>query len=379
MSLPSASLYFSDGKSDKVYHARIVARDAGYVVDFQFGRRGSALQSGTKTANPVDLVKATAIFDKLVLEKTGKGYSPDASGVAFQDTTHAGRVTGVLPQLLNPMDEQQLERCLRDDAWWAQHKLDGERRLLKSQGGAVIGINRLGLQVPLPEPLVAAALSLTHDGRPVDFVLDGELIGHKLYVFDLLHLGDSPVTGEPARDRLARLQGLMSSLPAPHGDALALVTTATGEAGKRALLQELRAHEQEGIVFKQADAPYAHGRPSGGGHQLKYKFVESATLQVAGVQDAKRSVALQGFDAVGAAVPLGRVTIPANADIPSPGTIVEVRYLYAYPGGSLFQPVYLGERTDQTVEACSLAQLKYKATHHDGEGVVPAAGSIGAA
>lgn len=379
MSLPSASLYFSDGKSDKVYHAQVLARDDGYVVNFQFGRRGSALQSGTKTAAPVTLAKATTIFDKLVLEKTGKGYSPDASGVAFQDTTHAGRVTGVLPQLLNPMDEQQLDSCLRDDAWWAQHKLDGERRLLRRRADGVIGINRLGLQVPLPEPLVAAALSLTRDRQPVDFVLDGELIGHKLYVFDLLELDGTPVSGEPARGRLARLQGLMSSLPLLHGDALALVTTATDEAGKRALLQALRAHEQEGIVFKRADAPYTHGRPSSGGHQLKYKFVESATLQVTGVQDAKRSVALQGFDAGGAAVPLGRVTIPANADIPSPGTIVEVRYLYAYPGGSLFQPVYLGERTDQTVEACSLAQLKYKATHHEGEGVVPAAGSTGAA
>ena len=379
MSLPSASLYFSDGKSDKVYHAQVLARDDGYVVNFQFGRRGSALQSGTKTAAPVTLAKATTIFDKLVLEKTGKGYSPDASGVAFQDTTHAGRVTGVLPQLLNPMDEQQLDSCLRDDAWWAQHKLDGERRLLRRRADGVIGINRLGLQVPLPEPLVAAALSLTRDRQPVDFVLDGELIGHKLYVFDLLELDGSPVSGEPARGRLARLQGLMSSLPVLHGDALALVTTATDEAGKRALLQALRAHEQEGIVFKRADAPYTHGRPSSGGHQLKYKFVESATLQVTGVQDAKRSVALQGFDAGGAAVPLGRVTIPANADIPSPGTIVEVRYLYAYPGGSLFQPVYLGERTDQTVESCSLAQLKYKATHHEGEGVVPAAGSAGAA
>ena len=62
---------------------------------------------------------------------------------------------------------------------------------------------------------------------------------------------------------------------------------------------------------------------------------------------------------------LGSVTIPANHVIPAAGAIVEVRYLYAYPGGSLFQPVYAGERTDQALEACDTAQLKYKAAHKD--------------
>jgi bifunctional non-homologous end joining protein LigD len=222
--------------------------------------------------------------------------------------------------------------------------------------------------VALPQPLEAAVLSLAHEAQATDLVLDGELIGHKLYVFDLLQLGPASVCAEPASSRWQQLQALFASLPEGHAQALALVAPATTEAGKRALLEDLRAHEQEGIVFKRADAPYVHGRPNSGGTQLKYKFIDSATLQEAAVNGAKRSVSLQGFDAAGAAVALGQVTIPPNVGIPAPGAIVEVRYLYAYPGGSLFQPVYRGERADQTVEACGTAQLKYKAAHRDGAG-----------
>ena len=39
--------------------------------------------------------------------------------------------------------------------------------------------------------------------------------------------------------------------------------------------------------------------------------------------------------------------------------LVEVEYLYCVR--SLVQPVYRGERTDQTIDACTTRQLKYRA------------------
>src|ERR1017187_4426742 len=50
----SITLYFRDGGSDKVYQASVGPKGAGFVVNFAFGRRGSTLQTGTKTAVPVD-------------------------------------------------------------------------------------------------------------------------------------------------------------------------------------------------------------------------------------------------------------------------------------------------------------------------------------
>lgn len=74
----------------------------------------------------------------------------------------------------------------------------------------------------------------------------------------------------------------------------------------------------------------------------------------------KRSVSLILFD--GDKVrPAGNVTIPPNHDVPVPGTVVECRYLYAFKeSGSIFQPVYLGARTDIRAAECITAQLKYK-------------------
>ena len=60
-------------------------------------------------------------------------------------------------------------------------------------------------------------------------------------------------------------------------------------------------------------------------------------------------------------ISVGNVTISPNQDIPNEGEIIEVRYLYAYPGGSLYQPTYLGVRLDADDEDCDCAQLKYKA------------------
>jgi len=60
-------------------------------------------------------------------------------------------------------------------------------------------------------------------------------------------------------------------------------------------------------------------------------------------------------------LPAGNVTIPPNHDIPQIGSVVEARYLYAYrESGSIYQPVYLGERDDIPDTDCTIAQLKYK-------------------
>ena len=43
---------------------------------------------------------------------------------------------------------------------------------------------------------------------------------------------------------------------------------------------------------------------------------------------------------------VGNVSVPANQKMPKKGALVEVRYLYCFPEGCLFQPVYLGVRDD---------------------------------
>jgi hypothetical protein len=90
-----ARLGFQEGNSDKVYEVDLVeVATAEYVVNFRFGRRGTALRDGTKTKLPVSLEKARAVFTALIAEKTASGYKP----LTASDVPSAAR-TAVRPSM----------------------------------------------------------------------------------------------------------------------------------------------------------------------------------------------------------------------------------------------------------------------------------------
>lgn len=73
--IKQTTLHFQDTTSDKIYEVDLcqVGEDR-YLVNFRYGRRGTNLKEGTKTDTPVTLPQAEKAFDKLVAEKTKKGY-----------------------------------------------------------------------------------------------------------------------------------------------------------------------------------------------------------------------------------------------------------------------------------------------------------------
>ena len=345
------TLYYRQGSSDKIYQASIEPKDGGYVVNFAYGRRGSTLTAGTKTQTPVTYDEAKSIYDKLVAGKTAKGYTPGADGTPYQHTDKASAATGIHCQLLNPVEEDHIERLIADPAYWMQEKWDGRRQFVRKQDDVITGINRLGLAVALPGPLVACVAQC-----PEDCILDGEAIGDMLCVFDALLIGDDEIGGLRYGERYLRLMNLLGSFQHPN---LHLVETAFLPKQKREMFARLKDANAEGVVFKHTDAPYIAGRPASGGPQLKYKFVETASF-IVGKINAQRSVGLLLFDGdrIRSA---GNVTVPPNHEIPVAGSRVECRYLYAFPeSGCIYQPVYLGARDDIAPEECTTAQLKYK-------------------
>jgi len=130
MIIQQADLFFCAGNSDKEYHAQLIEVSGGYEVRFQYGRRGSTLTSGSKTAAPVSQAEAQKIYDKLVAEKTGKGYQAGGSSGVSIVPTAAGASPSVIfiPQLLNPIEESEVEQYLKDDRWVAQEKYDGRHQ-----------------------------------------------------------------------------------------------------------------------------------------------------------------------------------------------------------------------------------------------------------
>lgn len=350
----AVTLYYRAGGSDKVYSAAVEPRGDGFVVTFAFGRRGSPLQTGTKTSAPVPLAQARKLFDKLVKEKTAKGYTPGDGGIPYAGTERAGRATCVLPQLLNPVDEADAERLIVDDDWWAQPKFDGRRVLILKGGATVTGINRTGLTIALPESVAAAVLTVQAERC----LLDGELVGDVYHCFDLLNQGDEDLRDEPYARRYDAALDLVD--PVPH-DTLRYAETAVMGKRKRRLIEQLRCQNAEGVVFKNRLAPYTHGRPAVGGPQLKLKFTATASCRVAAVNASRRSIAVELLDSdTSGWAGVGNVTVPPNHPVPAKGDVVEVRYLYAYRGGSLYQPVYLGRREDVDHDDCRLTQLKFR-------------------
>lgn len=348
---PSISLYYQQGSSDKEYHAQITAVDDLYLVNFQYGRRGSSLTSGSKTSRPVPFDQATKIFTKLILEKKAKGYTEGATGVPYQDSSKSGRVTGMLPQLLNPLDESRLDEFLANGSY-AQEKKNGRLLQLKREGERITGANKLGLSIALPDPIVHAVQALPCD----DLALVGEWIGTTLHCFDLTRY-DRDVMRQPYATRYHTLAPLIE---ASSHRAVQLITAATTPKAKRALYERLRTEHAEGIVFKDPLAPYTPGRPNSGGPQWKLKFKSSSTFIVK-KHNLKRSVEMQLLDSQGIFVSSGNVSIPPNKSIPPIHSLIEVEYLYAINGSHhLHQPVYLGPRDDVDRGDCRLTQLKYQ-------------------
>lgn len=68
-------LFFKEGNSDKVYEIDLCALTAtAFLVNFRYGKRGSALKEGTKTPTALTIEGATRLFEDLEREKKNKGY-----------------------------------------------------------------------------------------------------------------------------------------------------------------------------------------------------------------------------------------------------------------------------------------------------------------
>jgi bifunctional non-homologous end joining protein LigD len=347
--LARITLYYRAGNSDKVYQCAIEPAGDLFVVTFAYGRRGSTLNPGVKTSGPVEHEEARRLYDKLVKEKKAKGYTEGPDGTPYRHSEK--KAAGLLPQLLNPIEEDDLRGLIENDAWCAQEKFDGKRLLVRKQAAAIEGINKQGVVVGLPEPLLQVIRQYG-----ADVVLDGESMGDTFHAFDLLVLDALDIRTWPYRERLSALMNLLASI---EQQVIRLAETAFTAEQKRHLLEKLRGNQREGIVFKQVQAAYTSGRPNSGGSQLKHKFYATVSAVVAQV-NAQRSVELQLLGSDGWQ-PCGNVTIPSNHAVPKAGEVVEVRYLYAHrESGVLYQPVYLGARDDIDAQECRVFQLKYK-------------------
>ena len=386
----STYLTCTAGSSNKWYKVELTKTDDSeplYTVNFAYGPMGTTRASGTKTPVALPLEKAQKKYQSLIRSKLNKSnpyeintsnseeigvtvvtqpYNERAEAVTIQ-TAGADRAiaihtapekvqTGIRCQLLTPIEKEDVSRYIADPNWGAQEKFDGVRKMYRREKNSLTPINRKGFVVGCP-PIISQEIKDIVHARC--YTLDGEEIGSTFHLFDVIGvLGDSGY--------LQRHQLLSLLMGIYKGKAVKLVPLAKTKREKRELYNKLRSEGKEGIVFKRLDARYQGGRNL---DQVKFKFYDTASCIVEAV-NTKSSIKIKllketrvhgqvTFDSSNF-VSVGNCTIPTGHAKPSVGDIVEIKYLYAYKGGSLYQPSYKGVRDDIDLDACVLSQLKYK-------------------
>jgi bifunctional non-homologous end joining protein LigD len=369
------TLHNNSGNSDKVYECVVVRSGDLYLVNTQNGRRGGSMTPRTKTKHPVSLEAAMKIFDTVVKEKKADNYFELRRDNSLSTPAASNDATGAFhqPQLLNDIDRDTAMLLIEDDEWLMEEKKDGKRIAVAINATEVRISNKSARACSIPVQIVDAIRSLksVEYVGPVFYIeADGELVGDTYHVFDILAIDGSDLRQLPYETRAACYAKLIGRNKALSSgsllDAIASVETFYGAVDKRAAFARIERMNGEGVVFKRGDMLYAAGRPNSGGPALKFKFKESSTVICLGESvDGKRSIRLGLLSSEGAIVSVGKVTVPPNQPVPKLDDLVEVRYLYWFENGSLFQPVLLGIRDDQNRSDCTFSQVKRIKTRAD--------------
>jgi len=328
----AVELSYAEGTSDKFYRVFTINES---VVTCQYGRSGTfgTFTPRKASADPAAAAKAA---DKAVAGKAAKGYQIVRSGQnkfdhipsdseldSMLNTMPAGQApevstpqlreqsavtvaansmdvdatvlprvsaalesrfgrpcgnaasTGtVIPMLAQVATKSEVASMLSDPHWVTQPKLDGERVMVVVEDGVVSVFNRSGQPKVknVGETHLAPFRALTQ-GR---WAFDGEVVGRTLHLFDM------PAVGGFVAERGGfdtRYEALKTTLAALDIDAahIALVATARGEQAKREMLQAAKDGRKEGVIFRDADAPYRSGRTD---VLKKHKFVKEVDAYV---------------------------------------------------------------------------------------------------
>lgn len=365
--LSQVALQCVDGTSDKLYIIQVQEEDLGggvlvYHAIGYYGRRGSALKEARKYNGPSQAA-AQAAADRLERDKRGGGYTtytmsagssipgmpataPSFSSSGSSTTVSStpaparGKGVGPLPMLAVVAEEKHLSTLMTSSDFAAQIKYDGERTPVSLRRSAIQAYNRKGDIKPLTggaEATLKRLVALPDFSDERETILDGELMGDVYVAYDLIMLRDNDMRGLSFEERYSALEELLAD---EHASLLAPCAWTPEE--REALKAKVECEGMEGMMFRSLEAAYTSGRTDA---LLKHKLWATCTCRVL-TANAKRSIQLALLDDAGVEVFVGNVTVPANQDIPEPDDLVEVRYLYAHEGGSLYQPTLLRKRDD---------------------------------
>jgi predicted DNA-binding WGR domain protein len=354
--IKSVTLLFETAPTDSDLDTAMNSAPAGAVASDSAVRQADARAAAAVRLNAVDVVTDPAVLAavRAALTTTIGAASPESAASGTSAGAAAFPTAGaVRPMLAETAAPDQLESYLTNDQYVAQLKLDGDRFVVEVLDGVVQVFNRQG--VPKTSNVAEAVLAPLRQLSEGRWVFDGEIIGRKLWLFDLLDAGGHLAPDAPFRLRHTALTTVLQSLN-PDEASIGLLGYVAGTEAKRELLATARAENREGIIIRDAEAAYQPGRRSRGLLRLKFlRELDAHVVEVA-TSTGKQNAALAVYDDLGQAVAIGKVSTIGKGAV-AVGDVVEVRFLYTV-GDRLFQPRIVRVRTDKTGAECSARQLE---------------------
>jgi ATP-dependent DNA ligase len=264
-------------------------------------------------------------------------------------------------QLLTALDDgTEAAARLLDPNYAVQQKFDGQRTLIHVEKHSITAYNRDGLTSRISKEILSQAQRFT---PLAPLMFDGEWIHQvkSFYSFDLLELEGTNLQNQKFIDRI----GLLRETLQPEATSLIYAArTEIEEAGKIALLTQIRDSNLEGIVLKRLAGIYTMRREP---RDYKHKFTHDASFIVLR-RNEKASVDLGVYDDNHNIVEVGSVKI-RNAYFDrnlkdGVGSVLEVRYMHAFSDSNqIYQPRMIAIRKDVRPDDCLLSQLRYKAAN----------------
>lgn len=324
-----------------------------WFVNFKYGAIGTSGLSGSKTPNAMMKHLASGIYNKLLTEKLGKGYStvkegskalPKSMQSFVEEKAKKKTMSDYLSVgLMMPTKDEigNLEAYTKNGDWMYQQKLNGQFCRIFWTGvhsHDSIAFNKTGGIVELSDEISSAVRK-----AGLAITLDGEMLDDKFFVVDALHVGGSDLEKIAADLRYDALEKYVDTY---QGTYIKAVRCAFNEDAKRGLLKELQDNSQEGVVIKLKAAKYEAGKASMASKavSVKIKFWKEVSALLLKWND-KNSIQVAVREKVGGSyknLNVGNVTVPEKykKQIKDAGEecIVRVRYLFATAANKLYQP-----------------------------------------
>lgn len=254
-------------------------------------------------------------------------------------------------ELLTEATEATFKRLLTDSRFGFQEKHNGHRLVICKTGGTIAHFNRIGEPSNKRLPAKLRQTLLRHP--LANFVIDAELVGEVIFLFDALYLGDEELVHDSYEYREARYHAEFTG----YSDITPVATARTAEQKSRLWNAVLKANG-EGLCGKNMTKPYRMGRAD---QHFKLKFWKTADAIVIGPSpDSKDGIDIGMLDAKGRMHRISGCSMlvkAARPRRPQPGDVIEVRFLYATKELHIVQPTMLSLRFDKKAAECKLSQL----------------------